>query len=460
MKLITFVVGCMSLFISGVAQAETLRQGGSYPAGSIVELSQFGGAHFTIPNEWRAEGQGPNRISLFPPMGHAVQVMEFMPVQNVRTFDLNMQRNQVLIQQANTFVKAVNYQEAPSDAGVVYNLQGKSNGQEVAGMYVMRPLSNLGMSYTKMFIAPSSEWFANDLQMMQVMRRLGEIDNALIAQAKDRKSYAGGSNNRAVVAGVRMIQEQTEDTYAPPSWVRYSQGDPFKAHGNKKLPKFVSHKVPGLFWQAFALKEYNTKLSNWNEIIGYNLENSSGTKRLNFCHEGVKATSQGTFTVSTRKSTHAKWRQVDKGRYQMFQNHDHEYSSGPKGALDTMFLDRRNGDNDVVMVEEVAEDVYSSYWYNRYAFNGEVYKAQGLNQSCSYKPSKTSVILSKCMKKGGRKSCWGEAFPEDYDTAGNERGRSGGSSSSSSGSYDTHFGTTSSGAIIFSSPSGSMCSGC
>jgi len=357
--------------------------------------------------------------------------------------------------------------KAPSGKAVVFKSAGLNMDKQVLAKNIQTVMQGLSFAGQTQQSHPQMAGMNSALLHGQSAARIKTYtDNQALQDELD--GYQSEHSYRQqgkglMVAGVRMAGRATEDTYAPPSWLRYTQRDPFYVYGNHRLPKYKNRKKEGLYWLPFSLG-YHKKASNWSRIELYNLENVDRTRLVTFCREDLKNQYRGTFVIYQRKSFQEAWRKVDTGRYQMFANRSHDYSSGPEGALDTMFLDRKHGGNDIVMVEELKNSASErAYWSEQYAFNGEVYSAHGLNMTCSYKRSKGQITLNGCAKDGGTKECYGKAFPKDFDSSGHSRSASknSGTSYSSGPNGQSSFGTTSSGKTFFSMPGGgSMCLGC
>jgi len=467
MKFITFVIGCLSLFISGIGQAEVVQLNKLYLGGSEIELPGSG-VTFTVPSGWRGKfnqttrnfdmGIGNQNLQLvvrYRGSSYASVLADFqqgLPLVNGDSLKPNGMHETMQGKfhgEVFGYAGVINFMQLNAVGLVIKNPSGRA--VEIKSLGIDQPFPRLSghiglIIKTLRFPAYEQEFSAKASQQTSRPTHLS-------SQANRRYQIQGRT-----VAGVRILGEIYEDMVGPPSWVQVSKGWVFKGYGNRKLPKFVDHKREGLFLFLKAEKTKKTYLSR--HIYSNVWENSAGTKQLLFQVESAKNSYRGVFIVSSRMVGGNSWRQVDTGRYQIFTTTDNEYAF----SLETMFLDRKNGKDDVVVVELVEkEDSDKWYWSNVIAFNGEVYKSHGINTSGSYKWWEAAdVKISKCMGSGGGAVCRYKAFPETYDSAGHyiEKGSSSSSSSSSSGSYDTHFGTTDSGAIIFSSPSGSMCSGC
>jgi len=182
-------LGLWALWAAPVAQAETLRQGGHYAAGSTVEVTKYG-ASFTIPSQWRGVGQSSDMIMLLPSRGESVQFMQFFASQNIFEFDRKLQRNAVLVNDHNTFVQVSAYSGPVEKGYASYRIQGQSKGKPLAGSYVAGDLGPF-MSYTRLLVMPAYEWQLWNgnagPQLHTIIEQSFAIENALIAQAKQRK---------------------------------------------------------------------------------------------------------------------------------------------------------------------------------------------------------------------------------------------------------------------------------
>jgi hypothetical protein len=123
-----------------------------------------------------------------------------MPLQNVNDFDRKMQQNPVIIQDSNLSIQAASYTERPSQAGVAYTLQGNAGGRALTGIYSMRPLDSLSMSYTSMLFASTDAWNApRDQRSMAILQKSGDIEMALIEQLKFHR-FSSNQFTRSCVA--------------------------------------------------------------------------------------------------------------------------------------------------------------------------------------------------------------------------------------------------------------------
>jgi len=182
------MTGLILLTVSFGAQAATLEEGGSYASGSVVEVSKYD-VHFTIPEGWQARGLSDQAIELSPGTEGVVEEIRFYPDQDVFDFDHTMQRNPLLMQNNRMYIKAAGYNERVTSSGVSYTLQGMKNGQPLSGLYAIRSLPYLDMSFTKMLVAPSYAWNApRDQRSIALLQRVNNIDHALIDQAEERKA--------------------------------------------------------------------------------------------------------------------------------------------------------------------------------------------------------------------------------------------------------------------------------
>jgi len=445
-KTIMILVGCLSLTMASLAQAQVIQAGMSYSGGAHLELPGSG-ATFIVPQG--LFGQYDPREKLFnmnSPDGQQITVgfegqnyadaiaKAKQPITTSDGIVMRPDLNNIIPLQGRFHGKAFTY----SGKALVFMNVG-------AVVLVIKMPSGKAISVSSGGLGQNYEAFGDTLGW--VMPSLSFAGESTQPQRALSMQMAGGDSSgqrqnlyhRAgrFVAGARMAGKATKYTVGPPAWVHYSQQDPFKAHGNRKLPKYIDHKGTGLFWRKFSLEQYDRKETNFIATISnLNLLNASKTKRLIFCYDNSKNTYRGTFITSVRNSMNTDWKKVDTGRYQIFQNQEHGFSSSVEGMIDTMFLDRRKGGGDIVMVEKTHTGK-RAYWSSKYAFNGEVFTAHGINTSCpDHQPKADFVQYSNCTKDQSEAVCSYKIWPERYYSDGTYKSdKSNRSSSSSSGSY-------------------------
>ena len=473
--------GLMMTFGIATAQAEVVQAGMRYSAGAQLELPGSG-ATFSVPAGWRGQ---------------------YNPKQKL--FEMTLPAGgQVLVgYEGKRFDDAISYaqQAITTDDGVVMNplpaqtrafdnkFSGKAfaySGKALMFMdvgavaVVIKTPKDKGLTISAAGLGNDFKTFAN--QVAVVMRTLnfssqpkqshaqasgmnpammrgqsaashtatashgsGALSNSELNGAQELRSAAHST------ASAKAAKSSQKHTISKPaksqkaSWegkgkkpVKFGKGNPFKDFGTGKYPSFVDHSRSGLYlWTT--VRATNSGYSDQLNIVTF----EHGDTQVFFCAEDNKA-NQYKGHYSVKKKINGEWKYTEEGNYQLYSTKDPE--SWPNDLTDrpedVMILDRLKGRAEAVKVKSLHFG-NDRFWDTRVSFNGIEFSSVGIAEYCgsaSYGGADREQRLTESSRE--------------------QASRRSRSASSSSGSYDTHFGTTSSGAIIFSSPTVSGCSGC
>ena len=478
-RIIMIMAGCLSLTMANLAQAQVIQAGTTYSGGGQLELPGSG-ASFTVPRGWF--GQYDSRAKLFnmhAPNGQQI------------TVGYKAQSYADAIAEAKQPITTSDGVVMHPDLSNIIRLQGRFRGKAFtysgkalmfmnvgavvlvikmpSGKALTVSSGGMGQNYeafgdTLGWVMPSLS-FAGESRQPQ---RSSSTRQATVNQGVQNRQQASARGDGSItVAGISLLKV-TKHTELPPPWLKLDY-DPFKvAYRNRSLPPRVKRSRQGM-----GLYDLGTNYKR--QIVGYYWVDPIKEKRLSFCFDKRRDYHLGHFAVSDKAKSSRVWQQTDMGRFTLYCAGEKECYASGSGGVDVIFLDRAQGEMSTSLIHDFVWSRPRSFWGHSLFIGGVKYTASGINESCpSVIKDPTDVALSKCEKSATSQKaagiCKGTTQPEVYTMGGKMRQeyidsttvhtsetRRGGSSS---GSYDTHFGTTSDGKMIFSAPGVSGCAGC
>ncbi|RLL50797.1 hypothetical protein D8Y20_10960 [Mariprofundus sp. EBB-1] len=463
-KLFVTVIGCMSLLVSGFAQAQMIQTGVSYPGNSQLELPGSG-ATFTVPSGWSGQYNPAEKLfEMYSPSGQQVAVgyegksyadaiaYAKQPITTsdgiVMTPMLNKSKkfNGKFSGEAFPYTgKALIFMDVGAVAFVIQTPNGKALTLSSGGLGTnLTAFSNqIGLVTPSLSFTGQNRTYAKSNQSSSQRSGSGLDMGAITGQvpSQSRSSNATTANTKS--PKIKQAHKVNKPLVVKAgSWegtgkrsVKYGKGNPFKGYGMGELPAFIDHSSSGLYLRK---NEYgvNSGFSDDLNVMIFEHENT----RVFFCAKDRQDNNyRGSYNVE--RKINGKWEYVGTGNYQI-------YSTMPPASWppsdrtlrshDMMILDRAKGPTEAIKVK-MTDQGEDFWWDTHVSFNGIKFSSVGVAEYCGYD------------SYGGAES---ESFFKESSRA--QASRRSSRASSSSGSYDTHFGTTSSGQIIFSSPQGSM----